>query len=319
MNDTGKRFRVAFSFAGEKRDFVAQVAAILAAHFSKAAILYDKYHEAEFARRDLGLYLPNLYHDQSDLVVVVVCQDYQQKEWCGLEWHAIFALLKRRKDSEVMLCRFDHATVPGLYDIAGFVELDDNTPDQAATLVLERLALNEGEPKDYYTKPSSADQSPERDGLERASRSRQLAEEARWRWDRQPDLAVLLTVEACCIATTQEALESLLTGLLAGHFSPESRSLQCSSDCRVTSLLFSPDGSVLASGSEDGTVILWDVSTARRRGQCLTGHRQAVRALAFSPDGSVWLQAAKKERSSCGMLQLPSNVANPLLRLKAVY
>ena len=49
-----KRFRIAFSFAGEKRDFVAQVAAILARRFDKERILYDKYHEAEFARYDLG-------------------------------------------------------------------------------------------------------------------------------------------------------------------------------------------------------------------------------------------------------------------------
>src|SRR5690348_4605201 len=103
MNHRAKRFRVAFSFAGQKRDFVARVAAIIAARFSEAEILYDKYHEAEFARRDLGLYLPKLYHDQSDLVIVVICRDYQQKEWCGLEWDAIFALLKKRKDSEVML------------------------------------------------------------------------------------------------------------------------------------------------------------------------------------------------------------------------
>jgi nucleoside phosphorylase/predicted acylesterase/phospholipase RssA len=150
MNATAKRFRVAFSFAGEKRDFVAQVAALLAARFTEAAILYDKYHEAEFARRDLGFYLPDLYHDQSDLVVVVVCRDYQQKEWCGLEWDAIFDLLKKRKNSEVMLCRFDHAMVQGLFSTAGFVELDDKTPEEAATRVLERLALNEGKPRDFY-------------------------------------------------------------------------------------------------------------------------------------------------------------------------
>lgn len=45
-----KRFRIAFSFAGEKRDFVAEVAGILAKRFGEAAILYDKFHEAEFAR-----------------------------------------------------------------------------------------------------------------------------------------------------------------------------------------------------------------------------------------------------------------------------
>jgi hypothetical protein len=139
-----KRFRVAFSFAGEKRAYVAEVANILSQSFSQAAILYDKYHEPEFARSDLGLYLPGLYHDESDLVVVVVCPDYEPQEWCGLEWKAIFDLLKKRKDSEVMLCRFDHATVKGLYEIAGFMELDDKTPRQTATGILYRLALVDG-------------------------------------------------------------------------------------------------------------------------------------------------------------------------------
>jgi tetratricopeptide (TPR) repeat protein len=149
---SGKRFRIAFSFAGEKRAFVAEVAAILAARFGEAAILYDKYHEAEFARRNLGIYLPELYHKQSDLVVVVVCPDYDEKEWTGLEWAAIHDLLKKRKDNEVMLCRFDHAEVTGLYSTAGFVELDHKTPDQLATLILERLAINEEKPKDHYTR-----------------------------------------------------------------------------------------------------------------------------------------------------------------------
>jgi tetratricopeptide (TPR) repeat protein len=148
---SAKRFRIAFSFAGEKRNFVAEVAAILADRFGEPAILYDKYLEAEFARRNLGIYLPNLYHDQSDLVVVVVCPDYDEKEWTGLEWTAIHDLLKKRNDDEVMLCRFEHAEVTGLYSTAGYVELDDKTPEQTATLILQRLAINEGNPKNHYT------------------------------------------------------------------------------------------------------------------------------------------------------------------------
>src|SRR5687768_13249961 len=103
-----KRFRIAFSFAGEKRDFVAQVAAILSERFGEAAILYDKFYEAQFARSDLGIHLPDLYQE-SDLVVLVICNDYESKEWCGLEWTAIHALIKERKVEDVMLCRFDHA------------------------------------------------------------------------------------------------------------------------------------------------------------------------------------------------------------------
>lgn len=152
-DDKPKRFRIAFSFAGEKRDFVKEVARLLAVRFGEDKILYDKFHEAEFARRDLGVYLPELYHNESDLVIVVACADYEKKEWCGLEWTAIHALLKNRKDDEVMLTHFDRATIKGLYDTAGWIELDDKTPDQFATLILERLAINEGLPKDHYTKP----------------------------------------------------------------------------------------------------------------------------------------------------------------------
>ena len=54
-----KRFRIAFSFAGEKRDFVKDTARILAKKFGEEQILYDKYHEAEFARFNLGIYLPH--------------------------------------------------------------------------------------------------------------------------------------------------------------------------------------------------------------------------------------------------------------------
>ena len=92
-----KRFRIAFSFAGEKRDFVKQTADLLAARFGHDKILYDKYHEAEFARNDLGIYLPNLYNRESDLVVVVVCPNYDVKEWTGLEWLAIHDRLQQRQ------------------------------------------------------------------------------------------------------------------------------------------------------------------------------------------------------------------------------
>jgi hypothetical protein len=151
-----KRFRIAFSFAGEQREFVSKVASILAKRFGQDQILYDKYHEAEFARSDLAFHLPALYHDKTDLVVAVLCDDYASKEWCGLEWNAIYGLIKSRKVNDVMLCRFDRVEGEGLYGLAGFIDLDDKAPGEVATLVTERLALNEGHPKDYYTRDTQA-------------------------------------------------------------------------------------------------------------------------------------------------------------------
>jgi WD40 repeat protein len=54
----------------------------------------------------------------------------------------------------------------------------------------------------------------------------------------------------------------------------------------VTAVAFSPDGSTLASGSEDDTVKLWDLATGAVRAT-LYEHRRQVDSVAFSPDGST--------------------------------
>ena len=55
----------------------------------------------------------------------------------------------------------------------------------------------------------------------------------------------------------------------------------------VNSVAFSPDGSLVASGSKDSTVRLWDASTGAQVGEPLRGHGDGVTSVAFSPDGSL--------------------------------
>ena len=47
------------------------------------------------------------------------------------------------------------------------------------------------------------------------------------------------------------------------------------------------DGKILASGSDDYTVRLWDVTTGRPIGKPLTGRTYGVVSVAFSPDGKT--------------------------------
>ena len=54
----------------------------------------------------------------------------------------------------------------------------------------------------------------------------------------------------------------------------------------VESVAFSQDGALLASGSRDGTVVLWNATT-RQNTDTFDGHTDVVSAVAFAPDGTL--------------------------------
>jgi WD40 repeat protein len=55
----------------------------------------------------------------------------------------------------------------------------------------------------------------------------------------------------------------------------------------VVSSAFSPDGTWIASGSHDRTVLVWDAQTGERVLRPLEGHGSGVSCVAFSPDGRL--------------------------------
>jgi WD40 repeat protein len=60
----------------------------------------------------------------------------------------------------------------------------------------------------------------------------------------------------------------------------------------VNILAFSPDGKLLASGSVDATVKLWNLAI-RQEVATLRGHRDGIFALSFTPDGHTLISGSR--------------------------
>jgi WD40 repeat protein len=117
--------------------------------------------------------------------------------------------------------------------------------------------------------------------------SDQLAVQAEAQLDSQPELSILLSVEAFRTKDTAEARSSLLhevvyhrgvRSFLSGHTGP------------VTSVAFSPDGRTIASASDDGTVKLWNPDHKTSLKTLTVGGQ--VHDVAFSGDGHTLASAS---------------------------
>lgn len=136
-------------------------------------------------------------------------------------------------------------------------------------------------------------QSAEAELQSRIALSRQLAVQASTNLDTQYDLALLLSAEAKRNEDTQEAQASQLRVLL---FNEPLQAYLFGHSAPATSVAFSADNRILASGDESGTLILWNVGSHSIRHQIKTGHHAPILRLAFSPDGKFLISISYGNR-----------------------
>ena len=136
------KFQVAMSFPGVHRKYVAKVVNNLRSLLGPDSVFYDYDYQSQLARPNLDTLLQEIYRNRSELVVVCLCAEYGEREWCGLEWRAIRDIIKSKKDRQIMFIRFDDSPLDGVFSIDGYIDARMHSAEQVANFIAERVSLN---------------------------------------------------------------------------------------------------------------------------------------------------------------------------------
>lgn len=141
VNITTHEFDVAFSFPGEVRDLVKDVADHVEAKIGPNAYFYDNNYVSQLARPSLDLLLQDIYRNRSKLIVVFISADYERKNWCGIEFRAIRDIIAERQHDRIMFIRTDDGAVEGVFATDGYVDARRFSSETIAGFIKERVDL----------------------------------------------------------------------------------------------------------------------------------------------------------------------------------
>ncbi len=143
---TEHEFDVALSFPGEIRGYIESIAMELERLVGPDSYFYDNNYIAQLAVASLDTLLHDIYGKRSMLVVVFLCKEYQDKEWCGLEFRVVKALIMEKQHRRVMFVRMDDCDVDGVFKTDGYIDGRKYSPDDIASFIEERISLLQPEP-----------------------------------------------------------------------------------------------------------------------------------------------------------------------------
>ncbi len=133
----GTSYEVVLSFAGEQRDYVEAVAAML--RDAGVSLFYDKYEEATLWGKELTEHLDTVYRGTARYCVMFVSKGYADKVWTTAERRSALARALEEKQEYILPARFDDTEIPGLRPTIGYVDLRVKSPADVVRLILQKL------------------------------------------------------------------------------------------------------------------------------------------------------------------------------------
>lgn len=138
-------YDVAFSFAGEDRAYVDQVAS----HLQRKGlrVFYDKYEQVSLWGKDLYEHLQDVYQNKSQYTVMFISKYYANKLWTKHERKILQAKAFEETREYILPARFDDTEIPGLSRTIAYVDLNNVSPKDFSELVHEKVSGSHDEPE----------------------------------------------------------------------------------------------------------------------------------------------------------------------------
>ena len=130
-------YDVAFSFAGEEREYVGKVALTL--QQAGIRVFYDEFENANLWGKNLYTHLSSIYKDKARYTVIFASKNYVRKLWTNHERESAQARAISEMKEYILPARFDDTEVPGLLNTVGFIDLRKVSPQNFAALIIEKL------------------------------------------------------------------------------------------------------------------------------------------------------------------------------------
>lgn len=130
-------YDIVFSFAGEDRGYVEQVADALRSH--SVRVFYDSYEEAALWGKDLVEHFDMVYRKSGRYCVMFISEHYLRKVWTKQERQFALARALQERREYVLPARFDATEIPGIPPTIVYISLAGRTPTEFARLIEQKL------------------------------------------------------------------------------------------------------------------------------------------------------------------------------------
>jgi hypothetical protein len=130
-------YDIAFSFAGEQRDYVFEVYRILTEEYG-IKVFYDQNEEiqAKLWGKDLTEEFHKIYSEQSRYCLIFISKEYKEKVWTRVEKRSALERAIQEKEEYILPAYFDDTVIPGIPRTTGYINIYDVKPEDLSRLIL---------------------------------------------------------------------------------------------------------------------------------------------------------------------------------------